>query len=179
MNNSQAEKKILREAILFASSAHGEIDQRRKYTNEPYIIHPIRVMCLVQASTGDQEVHAAAILHDVLEDTARQKSDISVRFGDRVATIVEELTSPPKAGKSRDDRKLIDRIRLASASPEAQTIKLADIIDNIRDMHHARAADPEFARMYLLEKSLMVQVLSRGCPRLRKRAELVLMKQSV
>ena len=74
---------------------------------------------------------AAAWLHDVLEDTLVSQQELTVAFGDPVVRLVLELTdvSRPTDG-NRATRKAIDRDHLANASPDAQTIKLADLIDN-------------------------------------------------
>ena len=60
---------IVEKARLFATSAHAAVGQKRKYTNEPYIVHPAEVAKLVEDVGGTQEMIAAAWLHDVIEDT--------------------------------------------------------------------------------------------------------------
>ena len=64
----QSSDNILEEVKSFASEAHGE--QKRKYTPEPYIVHPIRVMEICKKYTDDVRILSAALLHDVLEDTS-------------------------------------------------------------------------------------------------------------
>ena len=60
---------IITQALTFAYNAHKLIDQRRKYTDEPYIVHPIAVADIVEQYGGSENQIAAALLHDVVEDT--------------------------------------------------------------------------------------------------------------
>jgi (p)ppGpp synthase/HD superfamily hydrolase len=156
-------------ARAFAAYAHE--GQVRKYTGEPYIVHPVEVMEIVNTVTDDEEVLAAALLHDVVEDTSVTVEDLRAQFGDRVATLVDELTdkSRPEDG-NRKVRKAIDRAALAEASADAQTIKLADMISNTRSIVEN---DPKFAKVYLEEKRLLLTVLKRGDADLHARARVV------
>ena len=65
---------VLEKIKDFADRAHG--DQKRKYTPDRYIVHPVRVMNICREYTNDISVLAAALLHDVLEDTATTKNEI-------------------------------------------------------------------------------------------------------
>lgn len=148
-------------AFAFAAGAHAAVGQRRKYTDEPYIVHPARVASLVsQVRPCHDEMIAAAYLHDVVEDTKATIETITEFFGEWVARLVEEVTdvSVPSDG-NRAARKAIDREHLANASADAQTIKLADLIDNTRDIVKH---DPEFAKTYLREKEALLAVLTKG-----------------
>jgi (p)ppGpp synthase/HD superfamily hydrolase len=124
---------LLLRAAAFAKAAHGS--QRRKYTDLPYVQHPLRVgsraLLLPEAS---EELAAAGFLHDVIEDTARTYEDIRNAFGDYVAGIVLELTQPEKSVGNRDFRKNLYHDRLKTASREARLLKLLDRLDNLREM---------------------------------------------
>ena len=145
-------------AVEYATNAHGE--QKRKYTGQPYITHCIAVAETVARVTDDAEIIAAAVLHDTIEDTATTFDDILLTFGPRVARLVMEVTdaSTFKDG-NRAARKLIDLQRLAKSSADGATIKLADIIDNSKDI---LAHDPNFAKVYLREKAASLAVLQHG-----------------
>lgn len=147
-------------AKSFAISAHQRIDQRRKYSNQPYHVHLEAVARLVASVTDDQEMIAAAWLHDVVEDTSATFEDIESLFGTGVATLVEQLTdvSRPSDG-NRATRKAIDHRHLAQTSSRAKTIKLADLIDNCADIVHH---DPRFARVFLNEMKALLEVLGEG-----------------
>ena len=151
-------------ARTFATQAH--TGQVRKYTGEPYIVHPAAVVALVATRLHTAEMLATAWLHDVVEDTSVTIDDIGDRFGAVVADMVWALTDLPGGG-SRAARKARDRARLASASPAAQTIKLADLIDNSQTI---MAHDPKFAVVYMAEKAALLDVLVRGDGALLDRA---------
>ena len=152
---------LARRALSFATQAHASIDQRRKYTGEAYIVHPIAVARLVAETPGcTDEMISAAYLHDVVEDTLVTLADIHVRFGDKVGNLVDELTtSPLEVQSSRAERAAHEHARWAAASDEAMTIKLADVIDNVRTIVRY---DPAFARVYLPEKAQLLAILAGG-----------------
>lgn len=155
-------------ARRYASKAHAEAGQRRKYTDEPYIVHPAAVVELVRSVCDDEEVLAAAWLHDTVEDTPSTLNDISSHFGERVAGLVAMLTNPgTAAGQNRAARKVAHFRHTAAASPDAQTIKLADIIDNTRSIVNF---DPHFARIYLVEKRVQIALLTAGDCTLQQQA---------
>lgn len=159
-------------AQRYASKAHAAEDQRRKYTDEPYIVHPAAVVELVRSVCNDEEMLAAAWLHDTVEDTASTLEDIRHHFGERVASLVEMLTnSGDVKGQNRTARKLAHFRHTQQASADAQTIKLADIIDNTRSIIHF---DPHFARVYLIEKRVQIRLLTAGNPTLHHMADQVI-----
>ena len=156
---------IIQNARRLASDAHESIKQKRKYTNEPYIHHPERVAQLVASVEHDHNMIAAAWLHDVIEDVYPINNEydihlIATETNYHVARLVIELTdvSKPEDG-NRAARKAIDRQKLAAASDKAKTIKLADLIDNTRDIC---THDKKFAKIYLEEKALLLPLLTRG-----------------
>jgi (p)ppGpp synthase/HD superfamily hydrolase len=144
----------------FATRYHASINQRRKYTGEPYIEHPAAVVELVRSVPHTEEMICAAWLHDTVEDTPCTLDEVERVFGFEVAALVEMLTdvSKPSDGK-RAVRKAIDRAHTAKASPQAKTVKLADLIDNSRSI---TAHDQAFAKVYLVEKALLLEVLREG-----------------
>jgi (p)ppGpp synthase/HD superfamily hydrolase len=160
---------IVRKAQVYAMAAHAAVGQKRKYTGQPYIVHPAEVASIVARVPGaTPDMVAAAWLHDVVEDTGCTYTDIHMGFGADIATLVGWLTdvSKPEDG-NRAKRKAIDRAHTAEAPAEAQTIKLADLISNSRSiMEH----DPEFAKVYLEEKRLLLEVLTKGDPGLHAEA---------
>jgi (p)ppGpp synthase/HD superfamily hydrolase len=157
----QSGMDIVRKAQVYAMAAHASVKQVRKYTGEPYIVHPAEVAKIVAGVPGSTpDMVAAAWLHDVVEDTGCTYTDIHMAFGIDIATLVGWLTdvSKPEDG-NRAVRKAIDRDHTACAPAAAQTVKLADLIANSRSI---MAHDPTFARVYLEEKRMLLEVLSRG-----------------
>lgn len=161
-------------ALEFAKSAHEAVGQRRKYSNQPYIVHPMAVAGLVKTVPHTEEMVAAALLHDTVEDTHIELADIKRTFGPVVAQLVNELTdvSRPLHG-NRTIRKEMDRQHLAQASPAAKTVKLADLIDNSRDIIKH---DPGFARKYMKEMKALLKVLTQGDPNLYATADEIVRK---
>jgi (p)ppGpp synthase/HD superfamily hydrolase len=153
-------------ALDFATAAH--TGQKRKYTGEDYIVHPMEVAEIVKTVAYTPEMIAAALLHDVVEDTDASLEDILHRFGSAVADLVRDLTdvSQPEDG-NRATRKALDRAHTAQASAAAKTIKLADLISNSRSIVEF---DPKFAKVYLKEKALLLDVLTEGDEILLKKA---------
>ena len=147
---------MLDKAIQFATEAHE--GQYRKYTHEPYITHPLAVMEIVRGVPGHtEEMLVAAVLHDVAEDTDVSLMQIQEEFGDVVSDLVLHLTdiSKPEDG-NRLKRKRKDAEWYAQGSAEAQTIKVADFIDNTRDIaQHA----PKFWETYKMEKLYALDLL--------------------
>ncbi len=150
---------LLDTALAVAVEAHD--GQVRKYTGEPYALHPVAVARLVGEVFPDVDAIGAAYLHDVLEDTDTTAADLLARgLGASMIRLVNELTdvSKPEDG-NRATRKALDRAHLARASCRAQTIKLADLLDNARSIINY---DPDFAKVFMREKALLLEVLVDG-----------------
>jgi hypothetical protein len=160
---------LISRAKTYATLAHKRIDQRRKYSNQPYHVHLEEVASIVASVSDDEKMIAAAWLHDVVEDTPATLGDLQKEFGDSTAKLVEQLTdiSRPSDG-NRVKRKEIDRLHIAQGPASAKTIKLADLIDNCQDITRH---DPRFASVYLLEMSALLDVLGEGDSRLYKQAK--------
>jgi (p)ppGpp synthase/HD superfamily hydrolase len=157
----QSGMDVVRKAQVYAMAAHAAVGQKRKYTGEPYIVHPAEVAKIVASVPGSTpDMVAAAWLHDVVEDTGCTLTDIHMAFGIDIAYLVGCLTdvSKPEDG-NRTVRKAIDRAHSAEAPAEAQTIKLADLISNSKSIMQY---DPGFAKNYLEEKRLLLEVLTKG-----------------
>ena len=146
-------------ARVYATAAHAAVGQRRKYTDQPYIVHPIRVAEIVDLYGGTDDMISAAYLHDVVEDTAVSIDDINDMFGSAVAVIVDGLTdvSKPEDG-NRAVRKAMDRQHSADATWAVQFVKCADIIDNAADIGDN---DPSFNVVYRKEMAALLKVLDK------------------
>ena len=157
---------LVAEAAEYARKVHSS--QSRKYTGEPYFVHLEAVAASVAAVGGSPEMVAAAYLHDSIEDQDVTAEQIKERFGPHVAKLVVEMTQVSKLEDgNRAARKEIDRKHYASISPEGQTIKLADIINNGYDIVDS---NPKFALTYIPELDAMFAVLTQGNATLRAKA---------
>jgi len=147
-------------AVAFAATAHG--NQRRKYTDEPYLNHLLSVGHGVAQRTMDPHIIAAAVLHDVLEDTDTHPAQLKREFSERVAALVLELTDvythEAYPGVNRKERKRMEAERMARVSPEAQLIKAYDLMDNTRSITEH---DPGFAKVYLAEKRAVLSHMDK------------------
>lgn len=159
---------MVERARIFATAAHAAVKQVRKYTFEPYIVHPAEVAAIVATRPHDPEMLAAAWLHDTVEDTGVTSDDILREFGGVVAIYVQWLTNPStKEDGNRVKRKEIDREFISRAPAEVKTVKLADLISNCSSIVKY---DAGFAKTYLEEKRLMLEVLKEGDSVLWERA---------
>lgn len=137
----------------------------------PYIAHPLAVAEAVAEATQDEEVLCAALLHDVVEDSAVSLDDITRLFGRRVAGIVGELTDPP----DWDDldtlgRKACQREAFRDASTEAKIIKIADQWSNVADLALGTSGDTvAFLDGYLATSRAVVEVCRDAAPQLAER----------
>lgn len=170
-------EEILDKITDFGDRAHGE--QLRKYVPDRYMVHPVRVMEQLKQYTSDITILAAALLHDVLEDTPVTEREISAFLSalmnpvevDKTVQLVLDLTDVyvkqdfPKL--NRRTRKAKEIERLITISPEAQTIKYADILDNTSEISDN---DPSFANIYLSESLAILHKLDRGDAELRQKA---------
>lgn len=153
---------MVKKAREFARRAHDSVNHRRKYTDEPYHVHPARVAKILEEITDDEAIIAAAWLHDVLEDVAPKNPEynedaIREYFGEDVLQLVLEVTdvSRPEDG-NRSERKAIDRKHTAKASDRGKLIKIADMTDNIIDI---AKHDKHFARVFAREAILSMTIL--------------------
>ncbi|GAA3509276.1 RelA/SpoT family protein [Aquimarina addita] len=137
---SKEDKKLIRQAFDIAVDAHK--DQRRK-SGEAYIFHPIAVAKIVASEIGlDATSIAAALLHDVVEDTSYTLADIEQMFGETVARIVDGLTKISSLKKDRDISLQAENFRkmLLTLNDDVRVIiiKIADRLHNMQTMDAMR-----------------------------------------
>lgn len=134
MRNAHIDTSLLDRAICFAVSAHRNTERRGK--GYPYIVHPLEVVSIVATMTSDQELLAAAALHDTVEDTDISIEDIRKEFGHRIADLVEVETDSFIDGVADEDswheRKRGAIERIAASSRDAQMVALGDKLSNAR-----------------------------------------------
>jgi (p)ppGpp synthase/HD superfamily hydrolase len=148
----------------FATRAHR--GQLRKYTDQPYIVHPIEVERLVTLAHGSMAMRAAALLHDVIEDTEVTSSellaflhrvpDVSPQEARLIHRFVIDLTDVYTKANfpelNRRQRKTLEAERLGEIDEAAKLIKFCDMYDNTRTI----SQDPGFAKVYLREKQMIL-----------------------
>ena len=114
----------------FAEQAHK--GAHRKGTRIPYIVHPLETALIASMLTNDEEILAAALLHDTIEDTGVTYEDLKQEFGTRVADLV--LAESEDKSKTWIERKGHTLEHLKTASPAEKILTMADKLSNIRSM---------------------------------------------
>jgi (p)ppGpp synthase/HD superfamily hydrolase len=141
IDDAAARSELVREALRMAREAHAG-QTRNASGGRPYIDHPVAVAAqLVEHGLSD-EVLAAALLHDVVEDSELEVDDIRIAAGDRVAEIVAALTDDESI-ESYEERKREHRERVEAAGPEALAIYVADKLTNVEMLRDAYAEQGE------------------------------------
>ena len=152
----------------FATDAHS--GQLRKYTGDAYIIHPITVAQLVIDNGGDQNMVNAAILHDVLEDTAVTHNQLRAFLHQTlsqadaedtlslVVALTDVYTHQDFPNLNRKARKQLEAQRLGLVSQRAKAIKKLDMVDNTKSIVDN---DPKFSKVYLAEKEVLLTFLNQ------------------
>ena len=84
---------LIARAREFATAAHEAVGQLRKYTNDPYIVHPAAVAAIVETVPHTPEMVAAAFCHDVVEDTRVTLDEVRAEFGNEIAKLIWWLGS--------------------------------------------------------------------------------------
>jgi GTP diphosphokinase / guanosine-3',5'-bis(diphosphate) 3'-diphosphatase len=161
--SSNPRTRPVAKALRFALEAH--TGQTRKDRRTEYIVHPVAVMRVLSSELGvtDPEILSAALLHDTLEDTPTTASELRARFGPRVARWVEELTVPPQyhGPTVPDSVKVEVQVRAAGQiSWSAVLIKLADLVDNLRDSANALWS-PQKRRAYRDQARKVLKALAK------------------
>lgn len=157
---------LIIEAARFANNAH--FGQRRKYTGEPYIVHPARVASrVILLPYAMEAMVAAAWLHDVVEDTHYTYKHIVNVCNTETADLVKELTfddsTLKRNGLNRENRKMLQRLHVKASSYEAKSIKLIDRLDNLYDLLKCSDGgwftDYDYMDLYFKESYLLANEL--------------------
>jgi guanosine-3',5'-bis(diphosphate) 3'-pyrophosphohydrolase len=169
---------ILR-AASFAADRHR--DQRRKGADEsPYINHPFAVASALcdEGGVSDGELLAAALLHDTIEDTATTQEELRKVFGTRIAAIVAELTDDKSLSKAERKRIQLDNASLVSK--DAQQLKIADKLCNLREILSSPPADwPLFRKhQYFDWAKAVVDQVRESNPRLAEKFDVAYAQRS-
>lgn len=158
MPNKYINTDILDRAIIFAVKAHHNTERRGK--GFPYIVHPMEAVEIAATITPDQEILAAAALHDTIEDTDVTFEDLRKEFGDRIAELVysesDQFTEGVSEENSWCDRKQAAITRLANASHDAKIVAMGDKLSNMRAIarDYAQKGDELWNIFHVKDKAL-------------------------
>jgi (p)ppGpp synthase/HD superfamily hydrolase len=118
-------------AVEFARKRHA--GQRRRADDAPFVLHPIEAASILERSHYPDNVVAAAVLHDVLEDTEADQSELEERFGPEVAEIVATVSDDPSISDKEEQKDEV-RERVRRAGGYAQAVYAADKISKVREL---------------------------------------------
>ena len=157
-NGGSYAMRLIEKAIVFATWAHeGAV---RKGKGRPFILHPLEVLSIAASLTEDEEVLAAAVLHDTVEDTPVTREEIEWKFGFRVANLVAAESEDKRRDRSAESTWLIRKQeaidQLQKAGRDAKLISICDKLSNLRDMDqdYAEIGDRIWERFHQKDKKL-------------------------
>jgi (p)ppGpp synthase/HD superfamily hydrolase len=137
---------VTRRAVAFARERHS--GQRRQADGAPFLLHPLEVASLLERESCSDEVIAAAVLHDVLEDTDADQDELEAHFGAEVGRLVA-LVTDDQAIADEEQRKTEVRERVREAGDDALAVYAADKISKVRELRMliARGLSPNEAEV--------------------------------
>ena len=138
------ELPLTQAAVAFARERHA--GQRRDADRAPFVVHPLEAASALERSRYPDYVVAAAVLHDVLEDTETERSELEDRFGPEVAELVAVL-SDDLSISDEDERRDDVRERVRRAGGYAPAVYAADKVSKVRELRAlvAGGLDPQEA----------------------------------
>jgi (p)ppGpp synthase/HD superfamily hydrolase len=122
---------LTRDALVFADERHA--GQTRDVDDLPFVTHPVEVACLLHEAGYSDEVVAAGVLHDVLEDTDAERTELEARFGPDVAELVAAVSDDP-AIEDDAERKAALRRQVSEAGECAAAVFAADKVSKAREL---------------------------------------------
>lgn len=150
---SEKDYDLIRRAYEFAALAHRE---QRRASGEPYIVHPTNVALILINLDMDAPTIAAALLHDTVEDTAFEKSDIEKNFGTEVAELVDGVTKLSRINFNSKEEQQAESLRkmfIATAKDvRVMLLKLADRLHNMRTL----SSLPHDKQIYISNETLSI-----------------------
>src|SRR3989344_5776446 len=146
--HTSADLAFVKNAYIFAEEAHKE--QRRK-SGEPYIIHPLAVALRLAKMRLDKETVAAALLHDVCEDTECTIKEIQKKFGDEIAFLVRGVTKLDQIRYKGTERNAENLRKMFLAVAEDIRVVLIKLADRLHNMETLRHVTPEKQKRIALE----------------------------
>ena len=152
-----------RSAAAFAHERHR--GQQRQADGAAFVAHPLEVAALLERSHYPDHVVAAAVLHDVLEDTDAQRSDLESRFGPEVAELVALVSDEP-AIADEEQRKDDVRERVRRAGGYAPVVYASDKVSKVRELRTlmTRGLDRSEAEVKLRRHRRSLDMLEQAIP---------------
>jgi (p)ppGpp synthase/HD superfamily hydrolase len=156
-----ADLPVTRRALEFAAARHG--DQERDADRAPFILHPLEVAHLLHGRSCPDEVVAAGVLHDTVEDAEVTHEELTEAFGERVARLVGAVTEPVREG-GYAERKAALRAAVEAAEDDAVVIYAADKVAKARELRMTLAAGGEAPPQKLEHYGASLTLVERRLP---------------
>ena len=153
---------MIQEALQFATEKHkGQI---RKFDKKNYVEHPKSVAKIIKENKESKKINelvAAAILHDTLEDTNTTEQELRNYFGELVTSLVKELATEEKEKEKLGKKEYLAK-KMTDMSSWGLVIKLADRLDNVSDLN---TSPKEFKKKYAEETEFILEEINgrRNC----------------
>lgn len=147
---------IVKLAKKFAEEKHA--GQTRKFSKTPYIKHPEKVAKIIKENKRSHKINdliAAAILHDTLEDTQTTEKELKKLFGKLITSLVKELTTNEKEKEKLGKKEYLAK-KMIHMSSWGLVIKLADRLDNVSDLNKSTK---KFKEKYIKETTYILDNL--------------------
>jgi (p)ppGpp synthase/HD superfamily hydrolase len=152
------------EAERWGRELHRSIGHKRPQSDEDYEVHLAEVVELIKSVPHTPRMVAGGWLHDVIDDIPGvTRAEVAEHSDEPVASLVDALSDHEKGLGNRATRKAAERARIAAADWETQTVRVADIISNVRTIAQR---NPKFAWVYVPEKAKLLDVLTKADPTL-------------
>ena len=167
------ELPLARAAFAFAREQHR--CQRRESDEAPFILHPLEVASLLRNTGHGENIVAAGILHDTVEDTDVRVEEIRERFGPGVAELVLAVTEDPGI-EPFEARKAALREKIANGGSDAAAVYAADKVAKVRELRAQITRDPAVPQAtssrrrleHYLESLTMLEHVAGGHPLVRQ-----------
>jgi len=142
--------ELLHRAVEFAATKHEGQWRKHPHKNIPYISHPVCVGLTLQRAGYADEVVAAGILHDVVEDCGVSPEAVADLFGERISYLVRQVSEPDRT-VDWSERKRLYREVLEKADTDAVAVAAADHLHNIQSLIQGMAADIRMRRSFTVK----------------------------
>lgn len=139
--NPKTDEELIQRAYAFGAKQH---EGQFRHSGEPYFTHPVAVACILTEQRVDDATIVAALLHDLIEDTAATKKQISEIFGDEIAGLVSGATKLTNLQLSSENKRLVENFReLFIAVAKDMRVILVKLADRLHNMRTIKTMRPE------------------------------------
>ena len=151
-------KEIVNEAYNYSKFMHR--GQKRRFSGLEYFTHPKYVARVTNHLTKNPTLVAAALLHDVIEDTKATELVVREKFGDEITNLVVELTNDSSSDSYKESKSQYIATKMLDMTDEALIVKLVDRFHNVLFLEEDNV-DVKFKRKYWVETTSILMILKK------------------